>query len=179
MARLILPGWHGSGPSHWQRLWLADDPTARIVEQDDWDNPDRGRWIARLQEAISADHAPVTLIAHSLGTALVAHYAAAYPDAPIRAALLVAPGDADIHAKDDARIASFAPVPRGRLPFPSILVVSSNDVLMDHGRAVQLGQDWGSRIVEQGDAGHINADSGYGRWPAAYDLADEIEQAAA
>jgi predicted alpha/beta hydrolase family esterase len=38
MQRFTLPGWHGSGRQHWQRLWLEHDPAAIVVEQDDWDN---------------------------------------------------------------------------------------------------------------------------------------------
>lgn len=38
-----LPGWHGSGAGHWQRLWLEREPDAVVVEQDDWTNPDRDK----------------------------------------------------------------------------------------------------------------------------------------
>lgn len=178
MARLILPGWHGSGPKHWQRLWLAHDPEARIVEQDDWANPDRDTWLARLAEALAEEKKPATLVAHSLGTALVAHYAARFPTDRIGAALLVAPGDADIHVADNPELTTWAPVPRARLPFPSILVVSRNDKLMAYERAVELGNNWGARIVDAGDAGHINADSGFGEWPLGLRLADEVERVA-
>ncbi|WP_410369539.1 RBBP9/YdeN family alpha/beta hydrolase [Chelatococcus asaccharovorans] len=64
------------------------------------------------------------LIAHSLGVILVAHHAATRPNSPVRAALLVAPGDADLHAPTNPPITSFAPVPRTRLPYPSTMVVS-------------------------------------------------------
>jgi predicted alpha/beta hydrolase family esterase len=178
MTRLILPGWHGSGPGHWQRIWLDDDPSARLVEQDNWAVPDREAWLSRLHEAIGREARPVTLVAHSLGTALVAHYAARHPRASIAAALLVAPGDADLHAATSPEIAEFAPVPRHRLPFSATLVVSRNDALMAYDRAVELGTNWGARIVDQGNAGHINLDAGYGRWPEAYALADEVESRA-
>ena len=177
--RLILPGWHGSGPGHWQRLWLEQDPRSRLVEQDDWDRPDRDRWLARLHEAIAAEPHPVTLVAHSLGTALVAHYAARFPFSPVAGALLVAPGDAHLHAAGSPEIASFAPVPRRRLPFPAVLAVSRNDALMAHDRAVELGNDWGARIVDLGDVGHVNVDSGFGPWPRGFALVAELESAAA
>ena len=179
MARLLLPGWHGSGPGHWQRLWLDHDPSARIVEQDDWAKPDRDAWLARLAAAIDEETEPATLVAHSLGTALVAHYAARFPTDRIGAALLVAPGDADLHAADNPELVTFAPVPRDRLPFPSVLVVSRNDKLMSYERAVELGNNWGARIVDAGNAGHINRDSGYGEWPEGLRLADELDRATA
>ena len=175
MPRLILPGWHGSGADHWQRLWLDHDPEARFVEQANWDRPDLDEWLARLHEAVSTERAPVTLIAHSLGTALVAHYADRHARDTIAGALLVAPGDADLHAPESPEIASFAPVPRRKLPFPAILVVSRNDALMSYDRALALGNDWGARIVDEGNAGHINLDSGYGPWPRGLELAAELE----
>ena len=32
-------------------------------------------------------------------------------------------------------------------------------------RARDMAQSWGSELVEAGDAGHINVDSGHGPWP--------------
>jgi uncharacterized protein len=177
MARLIIPGWHGSGPGHWQRLWLEGDKTSRLVEQDNWAEPDLAAWLPRLHEQIGRETSPVTLVAYSLGVVLVAHYAARYPKAPIAAALLVAPGGVD-HAAIGPELASFAPVPRTSLPFPAVLVVSRNDALMTYDRAVQLGNDWGARIVDEGNAGHINVDAGYGPWSVAFKLAVEAEAAA-
>ncbi|MGB4361802.1 MAG: alpha/beta hydrolase, partial [Rhodoferax sp.] len=46
---LILPGWQGSGPQHWQSLWQARHGYPR-VEQHDWLRPLRGDWIARLED---------------------------------------------------------------------------------------------------------------------------------
>src|SRR5690606_7486705 len=53
MKRLILPGWYGSGPGHWQRIWAASDPEAVVVEQDNWEEPDKESWIAHLHEALA------------------------------------------------------------------------------------------------------------------------------
>lgn len=169
MTHFILPGWFGSGPGHWQRFWLEEDPQARVVEQQDWANPDLDAWVARLDAALEGERDAV-LIAHSLGVILVAHYAALRPDASIAAALLVAPGDADLHAPTNPPIASFAPVPRRKLPFPSTMVLSRNDPHMGFERGSELARDLGSQTVDLGDAGHINIDSGFGHWPAGFEL---------
>ena len=53
---LLLPGWLGSGPLHWQSLWQAahGTPTTFVrVEQHDWQRPLRGDWCARLEEVIA------------------------------------------------------------------------------------------------------------------------------
>lgn len=174
MKRLILPGWYGSGPGHWQRIWAASDPEAVVVEQDNWEEPDKESWIAHLHEALDR-HPGAMLVGHSLGVILIPHYVARYPDAPISAALMVAPGDADLHAAYKPQIAGFAPVPRRRLPFPSIMVVSRTDPNMDHDRAVRLGEDLGAGIVDIGDAGHVNIESGFGEWPLGPELAEKLQ----
>jgi predicted alpha/beta hydrolase family esterase len=36
---------------------------------------------------------------------------------------------------------------------------------MAFGAAADWARAWGSQLVDIGDAGHINVDSGHGRWP--------------
>jgi len=175
MKRLILPGWFGSGPDHWQRIWAAEDPQAQVVEQENWDAPDLESWLANLHEAVLA--APYSmLVGHSLGVILVLHYIARHPDAQVAAALLVAPGDADLHAAFKPEIAGFAPVPRMKLPFPSIMVASRNDPHMELARTLELAKDVGAEVVDVGEAGHVNVDSGFGRWPLGPQLAARLEE---
>lgn len=178
MKRLILPGWHGSGPGHWQRRWAETDPDASIVEQADWAYPDLEAWLGRLRSAVTAADAPVLLIAHSLGVILAAHYVARFSGGGIAAALLVAPGDVDVLAATEPDIAGFAPLPRARLPFPSVLVASRNDPHIEYHRAVAMAADFGARLFDIGEAGHVNLASGYGEWPIGFDLARELEGAA-
>ena len=59
----------------------------------------------------------------------------------------------------------FAPVPRERLPFPSMLLASADDPYCRPERARHFAAAWGSELVEVGPAGHINAESGHGPWP--------------
>ncbi|MFY8151337.1 MAG: alpha/beta hydrolase, partial [Hyphomicrobiales bacterium] len=47
---LIVPGWSGSGPDHWQSRWVAKLSTARVVEQEDWHAPSR-LWAERIVAA--------------------------------------------------------------------------------------------------------------------------------
>jgi uncharacterized protein len=60
---------------------------------------------------------------------------------------------------------AFAFLPRDPLPFPSLLVASSDDPYCTMEEAVDLASAWGSQLVEAGAAGHINAASGHGPWP--------------
>lgn len=169
MARLIIPGLHGSGPGHWQRLWLEFDPDARIVEQDDWDHPSLDAWLGRLGAAL-ADGIPKVLVAHSLGAILVAHFAARRLPGLVAGALLVAPADVERCAPRHPALAGFAPLPQGPLPFPSIVVASRNDPYAAFARAAGFAYSWGSALVDAGDAGHIHVASGHGSWPDGFRL---------
>ena len=46
---LMVPGFTGSGPHHWQSLWQRDDPAFRRVEQRDWDRPEPREWTRALE----------------------------------------------------------------------------------------------------------------------------------
>jgi len=173
MTTLLLPGLGGSGPGHWQALWREASPDAELVEQDDWNAPDLDGWVARVAAAV--DRAPGALIvAHSLACALVAHLAERRPDLLIGGALLVAPADVDDQTRTPASVVSFAPIPLERLPFPSIVVGSSNDPTVSIGRAMLFAYAWGSRFVHLRDSGHINVASGFGRWPDGQRLAKQL-----
>ncbi len=162
---LILPGWQNSGPEHWQSRWEATLGYRR-VDQHDWMQPRRGDWIARLEEVLFTCDEPAVLVAHSLGCPHVAAWAAhSQNTARVKAALLVAPGDAE---REEMRpvLPSWSPIPMQRLPFPSVLVGSRNDPYCSFDRAQAFATAWGSRFVDLGEVGHINADSGLGDWRA-------------
>jgi predicted alpha/beta hydrolase family esterase len=47
------------------------------------------------------------------------------------------------------------------------MVISDNDPWMRAAQARQWAQRWGSHVVNLGDAGHINAEAGFGPLPLA------------
>src|SRR5690606_37442113 len=174
-ATLIIPGYKGSEAGHWQRQWLHDDPSALLVEQDDWHYPVLSDWMHAL-EAKLAENPGAVLVAHSLGCALVAHLASRPSAAHVAGALLVAPADAETMARKDSRFQSFAPLPRHELGFPSIVVASRNDEYMSFAKAEALSHLWGSGFVDLGHAGHINVASGFSRWPEGITLASSLHR---
>jgi predicted alpha/beta hydrolase family esterase len=113
------------------------------------------------------------LVAHSLACVLVTHWALR-TDLPVRAALLVAPSNPDRPDFDRSAV-GFSPVPRRRLPFPSILVASSNDPKGTLEYAAACAEAWGSRFVNVGAVGHINVASGLGDWPQGQLLYRQLE----
>jgi uncharacterized protein len=172
---LILPGWKGSGPQHWQSLWQARQGFQR-VDQHDWLRPLRGDWTARLEDVLLSADEPVVLVAHSLGCVLVAAWAAhSHNTHRVKAALLVAPGDV---AREALRpvLASWSPIPLQPLPFKSTLVASQDDPYCSFERAQGFALAWGSALVDAGSVGHINADSGLGDWPQGQALLSALIQ---
>lgn len=161
---LVVPDYAGSGPEHWQSRWLKGIRTAWLVEQDDWDRPSRAAWTGRLVTAVEQARQPAFLVAHSLGVHTVAHAAAHFPEGKVIGAFLVAPPDLE-NPRAPATIHGFAPVPDAPLPFPSLLIASRTDLYCDYARAEDFAFAWGARLVDAGDAGHINSASGHGPWP--------------
>ncbi|MEJ7930252.1 alpha/beta fold hydrolase [Ramlibacter sp. AN1015] len=166
---LILPGWQGSGPGHWQSLWEQRHGYRR-VEQHDWMQALRGDWIARLEDVLLERDEPAVLVAHSLGCVLAAAWAAhtRHPTR-VKAALLVAPADPEL-PQLRASLHSWAPVPLQRLPFPATLVASRDDPYCAFERARLFAHAWGAQFMDYGEAGHINAESGLGSWPEGHVL---------
>mgnify|MGYP006208429881 CR=1 FL=1 len=130
------------------------------VEQDDWATPNRRDWVQRLADTILAQPGPVVVAAHSLGCITTVHLPPAVL-ARVAGALLVAPADPERRGV----LADFAPVPYQRLPFPRIVVASSNDPYCPVRLAGAYARAWGSEFLRLNDAGHINVESGHGEWP--------------
>ena len=171
---LVLPGWQNSGEQHWQSRWEALYGFER-VEQHDWMHPLRGDWSARLEEVLVDQPEPVLIAAHSLGCILTAWWAAHSRNThKVRGALLVGPGDVE-QADVAAVLPGWSPVSQKALPFPSILVGSQNDPYCSFTRAQTLARDWGSRFVDLGARGHINAESGLGDWPEGLALLQSLD----
>ena len=61
-------------------------------------------------------------------------------------------------------------LPGTPLECPSIVVASRNDPWVKFDGAAFWAERWGSRLMDIGDAGHINTESGYGPWPFGLDL---------
>jgi predicted alpha/beta hydrolase family esterase len=162
---LFVPGLGGSGPDHWQTRWETKLSTARRIDQDDWEHPDPDTWPARIAEAVESATRPIVLVAHSLGVIALVKAAPRFPEGRVRGALLVAPADVEEAGLKPAMLAAFAPIPREPLAFPSLLVGSRTDPYCTYERAEDLAYAWGSVVVDAGEAGHLNPESGFGPWP--------------
>ncbi|HEV7704735.1 MAG TPA: alpha/beta fold hydrolase [Gemmatimonadaceae bacterium] len=169
---LILPGLYDSGPDHWQSYWERSLPDVVRVTQRDWDTPDRVEWVATLERAVTEHGSDVVLVGHSTGCALIAFWAASTARA-VRGALIVGPSDTEA-ASYPRGPTGWTPMPMERLPFPSIVVASTDDEYVTIARAQHFANAWGSAFVNIGPAGHINSASGLGEWPLGRELLAEL-----
>ena len=163
---LVIPGLHDSGPTHWQS-WLQRGCRHSVrVQQDDWSVPDLQRWADRIDETLAAQPpARWIAVAHSFGCLALMRYLAARsegsaPDQGVGSALLVAPADPD-------RFGIAPLLSTHRLAIDSVLIASETDPWMSFGKAAGWARHWRSTLINLGDAGHINVDSGHGALPVA------------
>lgn len=176
-ATVIVPGWQGSGPDHWQS-WLADTLRAGGREVRDPDLPDLGApqlaaWLAGLRAALHGlPDDGFDVVAHSLGAVLWLHHVATPSDSPHPARVaLVAPPSPQTTIPE---LAPFFPVPLGidvvrRSADGTVLVGGDADPYTPEGIAMAYGRPlkMPTTIVEGG--GHLNPEAGYGPWPAVLD----------
>lgn len=172
---LVLPGWQNSGPTHWQSRWEALYGYQRVA-QHDWQRPKSGDWQIQLEEAILAipETQAIVLVAHSLGCQLVARWASySLHSQRVQAALLVAPPDVETE-QNRHLLPSWQPIARKPLPFASTVLASRNDPFCSLARATEMAKDWGAQLVDLGDLGHINSDSGLGDWDAGHEALQQL-----
>jgi hypothetical protein len=142
------------------------------VQQPDWNHAVCSEWIGPLEGAVREAATGVLIVAHSLGTLLVTHWLAR-TKLRIGGALLVAVPDPEASGfPPQAR--GFSPICRVRLDCPSIVVASTDDPYGDLPFVQQCAESWGSRLVNIGKAGHINAASGLGQWDRGHCLLESL-----
>jgi uncharacterized protein len=174
MHFLTVPGLASSGPQHWQTIWEEQHAQHfSRVRQHNWDWPVKDEWVAQLQKQISELKQPTILVAHSLGCITVAHWAQEHSSDMVKGALLVAPADAE-HSKRLTFVVGFRPIPVKKLPFPSIVVASTNDMYATITRSRLFAEHWGSEFVNLGKKGHINAVSGLGDWTEGKEILEKL-----
>ncbi len=66
------------------------------------------------------------------------------------------------------------PMPLSILPFKTIVVASDNDPYVSFERAEYFANAWGSRFINIGSCGHINADSELSSWQFGKELLREF-----
>ena len=176
---LIVPGLRDHVAEHWQTLLAAQLDRVQTVEPMGRENLDCAARVLALEKRARAIDGPLILVAHSGGVITVAHWAQR-TRRQVRGALLATPPDferpmpAGYPTVAALRAGGWLPVPKAPLPFPSFVAASRNDPLADFEDVVEMARRWGARLEDIGAAGHLNPASGYGPWPLAERLIDEL-----
>ncbi|MES2664344.1 MAG: alpha/beta hydrolase [Pseudomonadota bacterium] len=168
---LIVPGYQGSGPDHWQTWLESKIPNSRRIQNINWEVPELEVWKHQLCREIDACSS-VWIIAHSFGC-LVSVCAAIEKSDKILGTILVAPADPDrffdcglclSHPHLTAPTISSS-LPKNLLPGMNLVIASENDPWINLNKAKKFAHRWGANFLHLNNAGHINSDSGYGPFP--------------
>jgi len=162
-AYLILHGYHGSGPGHWQS-WLAGrlraaDAFVRFPDLPDADDPRLETWLEELERELGAFAEPPVVLCHSAACLLWLHHLER-GGKPAERVLLVAPPSETAVPES---LLHFFPAPGVALLEHARLVCADNDPYCPEG-ARTLYPGLPTDVLS--GAGHINPETGYGPWPA-------------
>lgn len=164
---LLLHGWGGSDYPHWQS-WLAaelarDYGTVSFPLLDNPHFPSKNRWMRQVI-AVLKDFKPDIVLCHSLANTLWFHLCHEGEITEVEKLYLVAPPRLDCSIDT---IKTFFPVipPKNLHADEALMVTSTDDPYMtiEEAQALQRALAIPMKVLE--NAGHINADSGYGPWP--------------
>lgn len=181
---VIVPGLRDHVTEHWQTLLEAKLSKVRKVVSVPPLRVDSLSCTARveaIQQTLQTVEGPVIFVAHSGGVIMLVHWAQKYRH-DVQGALLAVPPDfetplpAGYPTLETLQIHAWLPVPTARLPFPSVVAASTNDPLASYASVQTMATQWGSRLVNVGAVGHLNPASGFGEWPRAQELIQELEQ---
>jgi hypothetical protein len=163
---VLVPGLYDSGPEHWQSFWQNRHSFWLRVTQSRWNTPDIGSWIDAIRRLLATSRRPAILVGHSFG-ALASCCIAADQKNQIAGLMLVAPTEPSRFEVEDR-------IPTTALGVPCIVVASHNDPVMRFPRAVYWSKVWNADLADVGEAGHINAEAGFGPWPYGLQVLKEL-----
>jgi len=153
---ILVPGLRDSDQDHWQSCWSRRFPLWQRISQKNWLEPDIDGWIAAIRRERFTHQHPAILVGHSFG-ALAACRLVQTQKMPIAGVVLVAPAEPSLFELEERVLPD-------KLTTRSMMLVSRNDPLMSFKRAQFWAACWGSRLIDIGEAGHINTAAGFGEW---------------
>jgi predicted alpha/beta hydrolase family esterase len=169
LSLVFLAGIENSPESHWQRHWQRLFDFSISIEHQNWDAPNADIWVRELDQQLRVIKKAKLIIGHSLGCLLLSQWIRAYSSPTVVGAFLVALPDPS-GAEFPRQVTHFDQPASGRLPFPSLLVASEDDPYSTMAYSKSVAAGWGSKFVNVGPKGHINAQSQLGNWDEGIDL---------
>ncbi len=163
---LILHGWGGSDAPHWQAELAAtlakNYGTVSFPLLDNCHFPSKNRWLKQLKE-ILIDFKPDTVVCHSLANTLWFWLAQEENIPTIKRLFLISPPSLSTQVDT---IKTFFPctLPQSLCAHSVEMLVSDNDPYITLTEAESIASHYTIPLTVLKDAGHINAQSGYGKW---------------
>ncbi len=163
---LILHGWGGSDFPHWQAhlaMELAKNygtVSFPLIQHPHY--PDKKRWLMQLK-SIMEEFQPDIAVCHSLANTLWFWYQKEEKKCRVKNLYMVSPPSLDT---DLPTLSTFFPasLPDDIGAGHATLIVSDNDPYIDLEEAIHISQSINASLVTLSGAGHINTESGYGKW---------------
>lgn len=169
---LILHGWQGSGPEHWQS-WLA----GRLRESGERvsyprlpepDAPRLDRWLDALEAELPREPGGMVVLCHSLACVLWLQHARRSASTSAERVLLVAPPSpsAELPGVQGFFPLAVEPEDVARAAGSTQIVASDDDPYCPEGAERLYGEPLELPVCKVERGGHLNPDAGYGPWPA-------------
>lgn len=164
---LILHGWGGSDAPHWQAELAAeiakDYGTVCFPLLDQCHFPSKNRWMKQVK-ALLKEFQPRTVVCHSLANNLWMWLCEEGDIQEIERLFMVSVPS--LNTKEQT-IKAFFPCPKPESIYAKEvhMIVSDNDPWVALEEAKSLARHFDAAFTILKKAGHINEESGYGKWP--------------
>ncbi len=162
---MILHGWGGSDTPHWQAELSAEIAknygTVSFPLLDNCHFPSKNRWVKQVKQILE-EFKPDTVVCHSLANTL--WFWLCQEEIPqVKRLFMVSPPSL---TTKEATIKTFFPceMPERLYAKEIQMIVSGDDPYIEVAEAETMAKHYNIPLTIIKDAGHINADSGYGKW---------------
>ncbi len=174
---LILHGWGGSDFPHWQSHLASEIAknygTVSFPLLDNCHFPSKNRWVKEVKKLLE-EFKPDTIVCHSLANTLW-FWLCQEEMVEIERLIMVSPPSLTTNVDT---IKTFFPctTPKNLYAKKIEMIVSDNDPYIELDEAQKMAENIGASCTVVHNAGHINADSGFGKWELIEDLILEKQQ---
>jgi hypothetical protein len=166
MKVLILHGWGGSDAPHWQAELASEIAknygTVSFPLLDNCHFPSKNRWMKQVREILTT-FKPHTVVCHSLANNLWMWLCQEEGMQEIERLFMVSVPSL---ATQEKTIKTFfpCPLPKSLCANEIQMIVSDDDPWVALDEAKNIAKQYNASLTVLENAGHINTDSGYGKW---------------
>jgi len=163
---LILHGWGGSDAPHWQAALASEIAknygTVSFPLLDNCHFPSKNRWVKQVKQILE-EFKPDTVVCHSLANNLWMWLCEEEDMIKVDRLFMVSVPSFDTKEKT---IKTFFPCPMAKNIYAkeAHMIVSDTDPWIKMKEAKEITEHYDIPLTVIKDAGHINNDSGYGKW---------------